>query len=301
MTALVQPIHFVANADIRTAYRRAGTGPLLLMVHGAEADHTMFLGLMDALAKSFSVVAYDQRDSGQTGNSSADYNIGDLADDAAQLINVLLESAGGRSVHVFGTSFGGLIAQVLAARHPQLVGGLILGSTWPVHRRLNEVNPDALRQLAQLREQLPGTAARMAEFFFSQSFLAARPETVELFRGSKRSSAQAARRALMMQAPPPSIDFSAISAPTLLLAGSADVLVPPTETFGIARLIARAHKQELLGLPHVGGRGSPTRGRSDRAVPAAKRAGLTTLGRGRPSALRQAACPRAWSRWPSRW
>jgi len=259
MTALAQPIHFVANADIRTAYRRAGTGPLLLMVHGAEADHTMFLGLMDALAKSFSVVAYDQRDSGQTENSSADYDIGDLADDAAQLINVLLKSAGGRSVHVFGTSFGGLIAQVLAARHPQLVGGLILGSTWPVHRRLNEVNADALRQLAQLREQLPGTAAQMAAFFFSQSFLAARPETVELFRGSKRSSTQAARRALMMQARPPSIDFSAISAPTLLLAGSADVLVPPAETFGIARLIARARKQELLGLPHVGAIEDPGR------------------------------------------
>ncbi|MDI3383067.1 alpha/beta fold hydrolase [Xenophilus aerolatus] len=259
MTALAQPIHFVANADIRTAYRRAGTGPLLLMVHGAEADHTMFLGLMDALAKSFSVVAYDQRDSGQTENSSADYDIEDLADDAAQLINVLLKSAGGRSVHVFGTSFGGLIAQVLAARHPQLVGSLILGSTWPVHRRLNEVNPDALRQLAQLREQLPGAAAQMGAFFFSPGFLAARPETVELFRGSKRSGTQAARRALMMQAPPPSIDFSAISAPTLLLAGSADVLVPPTETFGIARLIARAHKQELLGLPHVGAIEDPER------------------------------------------
>ena len=252
MTALDQPIHLVPGGSVRTAFRQTGSGPLLLLIHGAEADHTMFFGLMDALAGDFSVVAYDQRDSGRTENGSELYDLEALAGDAARLIHFLLENSGGRRVHVYGTSFGGQIAQVLAARHPYLVGGLVLGSTWPVGRRLNDVNAAALEQLAHLRGQLPGGAEQIAAFFFSQAFLAACPGTVELFRGTQRTSEQARRRAHMMQAAPPLIDFAGIAAPTLLLAGGADRLIPPAETFVLAQRIAHTRQQELTGLPHVG-------------------------------------------------
>lgn len=219
----------------------------------------MFLGLMDALAGDFSVVAYDQRDSGRTENGSAPYDLEILASDAAKLINFLLESSAGNSVHVYGTSFGGQVAQVVAARHSHLVDRLILGSTWSVDRKLNDVNATAMEQLAQLRGQLPNSAQQIAAFFFSQTFLAVRPETVELFRGTQRTVAQAERRALMMQAAPPLIDFADITAPTLLLAGGADRLIPPAETFDLARRIVRAYQQELSDLPHVGAIEDPER------------------------------------------
>ena len=259
MTALRQPVRFVPDEGVRTAYRQTGSGPLLLLIHGAEADHTMFLGLMDALAGDFSVVAYDQRDSGRTDNGGEPYELENLASDAAKLINFLLESSAGRSVHVYGTSFGGQIAQVLAARHSYLVDRLILGSTWPVDRKLADVNAAALEQLAHLREQLPDSAAQIAAFFFSQHFLAARLEAVELFRGTQRTVAQARRRALMMQAEPPVMAFADITAPTLLLAGGADRLIPPAETFSLARQIVNTLQQELSGLPHVGAVEDPAR------------------------------------------
>lgn len=259
MTALGQPILFVPDEGVRTAYRQIGSGPLLLLVHGAEADHTMFLGLMDALAANFSVIAYDQRDSGSTENGSAPYDLESLANDAAALIRFLLQTSGARSLHVYGTSFGGQIAQVVAARHAQLVNRLILGSTWSVDRRLTDVNAAAIEQLAQLRGQLPHSAEQMAAYFFSQSFLAARPETVALFRGSQRSAEKAMRRAHMMQAAAPVISFADITAPTLLLAGGADRLIPPAETFALASLIANTHQQELSGLPHVGAIEDPER------------------------------------------
>jgi 3-oxoadipate enol-lactonase len=251
MTALRQPLCFVPDESVRTAYRQMGSGPLLLLMHGAEADHTMFLGLMDALAGDFSVVAYDQRDSGSTENGSALYDLENLASDAATLIDFLLESSGGKSAHVYGTSFGGQIAQVVAARHSHLVDRLILGSTWSVDRKLNDVNATAIEQLARLRGQLPNSAEQIAAFFFSQAFLADRPEAVELFRKTQRTPEQASRRALMMQAAPPVIDFADITAPTLLLAGGADRLIPPAETFDLARLIVHTHQQELADLPHV--------------------------------------------------
>jgi len=259
MTALGQPIRFVPRESVRTAYRQIGSGPLLLLIHGAEADHTMFHGLMDALAADFSVVAYDQRDSGRTVNGSEPYALADLANDAATLMNFLLESCEGSRAHVYGTSFGGQIAQVLAARHPHLVGRLVLGSTWALDRSLRDVNASAMEQLARLRGALPGSAQQIAGFFFSQAFLAARPETVDMFRGSRRSPAQALQRARMMQAEPPMIDFADITAPTLLLAGGADRLIPPAATFELARRIAHTCQQELSGLPHVAAVEDPDR------------------------------------------
>lgn len=259
MTALRQPIRFVPDQGVKTAYRQFGSGPLLLLIHGAEADHTMFLGLMDALAGDFSVVAYDQRDSGKAVNDSAPYDLETLAKDAAGVIRFLLKTSGGSGVHVYGTSFGGQIAQVLAAQHSHLVNRLILGSTWAVDRTLVDVNAGAIEQLARLRRQLPDSAQQIAAYFFSETFLAARPETVELFRGSQRSAAQASRRAHMTQAAPPVIDFADITAPTLLLAGRSDRLIPPAETFDLARRIAHTHQQELSDLPHVGAIEDPER------------------------------------------
>ena len=63
----------------------------------------------------------------------------------------------------------------------------------------------------------------------------------------------------MMQATPPVIDFADITAPTLLLAGGADRLIPPAETFDLARLIVHTHQKELSDLPHVGAIEDPER------------------------------------------
>lgn len=254
-----RPPGFAPGESVRTAYGQMGSGPLLLLMHGAEADHTMFLGLMEALAKDFSVVAYDQRDSGSTENGSEPYDLEDLASDAARLVEFLLGSSGASSVHVYGTSFGGQIAQVLAARRPHLVDRLVLGSTWAVDRKLHQVNATAMEQLARLRGELPDSAEQIAAYFFSQAFLAAHPEAVEMFRRTRRTSDQARRRARMMQAAPPAIDFAEITAPTLLLAGGADRLIPPAETFDLAGRIANTRLHELPDLAHVGAIEDPER------------------------------------------
>ncbi|RYF33561.1 MAG: alpha/beta fold hydrolase, partial [Comamonadaceae bacterium] len=125
MTARQSPVRMAVAGSVRTAYRQSGSGPLLLLMHGAEADHEMFLALMEELDADFTVVAYDQRDSGTTENDDEPYDLGSLADDAAALIRLIAGPASGAGVHLYGTSFGGQIAQVLAARHPQLVHRLV--------------------------------------------------------------------------------------------------------------------------------------------------------------------------------
>ncbi|MBC5768224.1 alpha/beta fold hydrolase [Ramlibacter albus] len=228
------------------------------MIHGAEADSSMFEALMGALAMDFSVVAYDQRDSGRTENSDTEYGLVDLADDAADLIRNIAGASGASRANVYGTSFGGQIAQVLAARHPDVVDRLILGSTWRVGRPVAEVNPQAVQELARLRTDAQRNAAAIATWFFTQDYLSAHPEVIEIFRGTTRSAEQQLRRSRVL-VNPPSIDFSRVSARTLLMAGTRDRLIPPAATFELAKDIANARQVELAGVPHVGPIEAPDR------------------------------------------
>ncbi len=244
-------VEFVSANGTRTAYRARGQGPLLVMIHGAEADSTMFDALMDALAADFAVVAYDQRDSGRTENGDDAYGLVELADDAAALIEKIAGLRGERRAHMYGTSFGGQIAQVLAARRPDVVDRLILGSTWRVGRPVGDVNPSAVQELARLRVDAQRNAPAMARYFFTEDYLAAHPEVIEIFRGTTRDEGQKARRGGMLL-DPPVVDFGSISAPTLLMAAGSDRLIPAAATFEMAKDIASVRQVELAGMPHVG-------------------------------------------------
>ena len=107
------------------SFKRSGEGPPLLLLHGAEADHSMFDAFGAALAPHFTVIAYDQRDSGGTRNPLVPYRLIELADDLAALIAAL----GLARAHVFGTSFGGAIAQVAAIRHAARIDRLVLAGS----------------------------------------------------------------------------------------------------------------------------------------------------------------------------
>ena len=87
---------------VRVAYEVTGSGAPLVLIHGAEADHTMFDAFVPFLSGYFACIGYDQRDSGGTVNPEAPYNVLDMADDAAALISAL----GHAKAHVFGTLVG---------------------------------------------------------------------------------------------------------------------------------------------------------------------------------------------------
>ena len=119
---------FVQAGEVRIAFDREGDGPPLLLMHGAEASRQMFAALVPHLSKHFTVIAYDQRDCGETEGPEHESTLADLANDAQQLI----EALGLRRAHVFGSSFGGRVAQALALLYPRSVDHLVLGSTWPL-------------------------------------------------------------------------------------------------------------------------------------------------------------------------
>jgi len=237
--------HFVQAGEVRVAYDRAGDGPPLLLMHGAEASRQMFAALLPHLAKHFSVIAYDQRDCGETEGPERASTLADLAHDAQQLI----EALGLRRAHVFGSSFGGRVAQALALLHPHSVDRLVLGSTWPLPHPYEALCPDA-RRLGELRRELPTSAEELATWFFPPAFLEQRPELRRVFANARPESARSARRVATVQT---LLDRSVvdIAAPTLVLAGELDRVVPPGVTLAMAAQIRGAESVLLPAIGHV--------------------------------------------------
>jgi pimeloyl-ACP methyl ester carboxylesterase len=236
----------IAANGTSITFKQSGEGPPLLLIHGAEADHSMFDAFGALLAPHFTVIAYDQRDSGGTTNPASIYGLAEMAMDAAELISAL----GYRGAHVFGTSLGGVIAQVLAARHPERVDRLVLSSTFRPGAPPAALNPDVFARLATLRAGLPGTAPEIATYFFPAEHLAAHPEVVEIFNGSKRDAAQRQRRAGILTQPL-AHDPATIAAPTLVLTAAEDRLIPPAHTLSLAGEIANARTVTVAGVGHV--------------------------------------------------
>ena len=232
---------------ISTSFMRTGEGPPLFLLHGAEADHSMFDAFGAQLARHFTVIAYDQRDSGGTRNPPVPYGLGDLADDLAALIAAL----GFARAHVFGTSFGGAIAQVAAARHPACIDHLVLASTFRVGVPVGSINPEGFPRFAELRARLPETLPAFAEYFFTARYLTAHPEALAIFTGDKRDAGQKQRRGAVL-AQPIELALANINASTLILAGREDRLIPPAHTLSLAREIVGARTAVVDGVGHVG-------------------------------------------------
>jgi 3-oxoadipate enol-lactonase len=228
------------------AFAQSGQGVPLLLMHGAEADHSMFDAVAPLLAAHFTVIAYDQRDSGGTRNPPTPYGLVELADDAAALIAAL----GHEHAHVFGTSLGGAIAQVLAARHPTRVDRLVLSSTFRAGTPPLAINPEVIPKLAALRAGLPGTAPEIARYFFPDEYLSRHAAAADIFSGNGRDDAQKQRRAGIL-AQPVAIDLRAIISPTLVIVGENDRLIPPAHSLSLADDINDARTATLPGLGHV--------------------------------------------------
>ncbi|MBY0322486.1 MAG: alpha/beta hydrolase [Reyranella sp.] len=228
------------------AFSRHGSGAPLLLIHGAEADHSMFDALGALLAEHFTAIAYDQRDSGATRNPDTPYGLTELADDAAALI----EALGFERAHVFGTSLGGVIAQALAWRHPQKIDRLVLSSTFRAGVAPASINPEVFTRLAGLRAGLPGSASEIARYFFTDRYLAAHPEAAALFAGNRRDAGQKQRRAAIL-ARPAAVDLGAISCPTLVLAAADDRLIPPAHTLSLASELPDARTATIADVGHV--------------------------------------------------
>ena len=110
----------------RLYYEVHGEGEPLLIVMGLGADHLTWALQVEPWATRHKVVAFDNRDVGQSSYADAPYTIADMAADTLALADDL----GLDSFHLLGYSMGGAISQELALAAPERVRTLTLCVTW---------------------------------------------------------------------------------------------------------------------------------------------------------------------------
>ena len=111
---------------MKVAYRRAGSGPPLVFVHGAASDGRLWQPQLDALADEFTVVAWDEPGAGGSPDVPADFSLAHYGNSLAGLIEDLVRGP----AHVAGLSWGGTVALELYRSRPDLVSSLILADTY---------------------------------------------------------------------------------------------------------------------------------------------------------------------------
>jgi 3-oxoadipate enol-lactonase len=222
--------------------------PPLLLIMGLALSSRAWDRLPGLLARDFHVLVFDNLGTGKSARRGFAYRMRDLADDAAAVI----ESAGFASAHVFGISMGGMIAQELAIRRPDRVRSLALGCTFASWRR--GIAPDLGTKLDLVLLNLGFvTPIRISRVLVSAEWHEQHPETaLAWLRSAERTALRFATAQVLAIARHHAIDrLARIRAPTLVLTGSADKLVPPVNSEVLARSIPRARLHLIRGAGHL--------------------------------------------------
>jgi len=119
-----QSLKYINIRDTELAYTEQGKGEAVILVHGGLGDYRTWAAQMTPLSKYFRVIAYSRRfhfPNKWVGDAS-DYSLKLHAGDLIAFIHAL----GRGPVHLVGHSYGGAVAAIAAAAHPELIRSLVL-------------------------------------------------------------------------------------------------------------------------------------------------------------------------------
>ena len=232
---------------------RLGRGEPLVLVPGLAGSWKLTLPLARQLARRFEVITYGLRgdrfpSSGCSVPQHGVWDIGGHADDLASLIQQL----GIECPAIFGVSFGAAIALELAVEHPSRLGALIvLGAD----SRFRTTLGSSIARRVLERFPLPRDNGFLNQFF--NLLHGAKPEPGPLAdfvvdRIWETDQSVMAQRLAQLESFDVSERLWKIDAPTLVLAGSKDVIVPTARQKLLAQSIPGARLELLEGAGHIG-------------------------------------------------
>jgi 3-oxoadipate enol-lactonase len=217
---------------------RQGSGPFVVLSHALGCDLHMWDGVAEQLARAHTVIRYDHRNHGGSEVVPGALRVETLAQDVAELIQ---REAGGEPVHFVGLSMGGMTAQALAVRHPELLRSVVIANSSahypdqsPWRARAETVAAKGVTAIA------PGAVARWLTHGFVTT-------------GEGKAAAQALNDVLVRTDPQgyiescnavAAIDFREsnhrIAVPTLVIAGLQDEATPPAMSEAMVAAIPHA-------------------------------------------------------------
>lgn len=181
--------------DISHHFIEKGSGQPLILLHGNGESSEYFAGQIDVFARYYHVYAPDTRGQGRTPRGVAPFTIRQFADDLLSF----MDARGIRRAHLLGFSDGGNIALVFAIKNPERVDRLVLCGA--------NLDARGVRRSTQLPIEL---GYRIAKFF-----------------ARKSESARLHAELLGLMVNDPDLrpeELAAIQAPTLVIAGTRDMI-----------------------------------------------------------------------------
>lgn len=251
---------FATNGAVRLGYDDLGppdAEPILMLMGLAASRFWWPPGLLTALqAEGYRPVVVDLRDSGESTRMTAPYRVEDLTDD----VIAVADDLGLASAHVFGLSFGGVIAQRVALRHPDRIRTMTCFAAGPSDAGLATVVLRYFRWSTQLKlirlTRRDGTDEDLAEALMD---VAGYPDAGDFARATAkrdrehgiRSFRDTAAQGRQVRARWHGPKLTEMRVPALVMCGEADPVLRTRASRDAAAAIPGARLTVLPGVGHM--------------------------------------------------
>ena len=239
---------------INICYETHGAGDALILISGLGYDRWQWHKMTSGLSQYFQVIVFDNRGAGESDKPAGPYVAQLLADDTA----ALLEALGHKQAFIMGHSMGGFVAQALALSRPDLVKKLILASTNFGGPRHIPVTQEALAVLTDTQADPIERLKRGIAISTAPGWAESHPDSVREWLEYRAShpldltgynAQMSIGMALLAEAACFEHKLKDVTAPTLILFGAHDKVVPP----GNADLLAKQIPNSTIHiLPNAG-------------------------------------------------
>jgi 3-oxoadipate enol-lactonase len=237
--------------DMVLYYDTFGKGYPLVLIRGLGSNGDHWYEQAPVLSKEYRVVVFDNRGVARSSDPGGELSILMMAQDVLGLLDHLQIN----SAHVFGLSMGGMIAQELAIQYPERVSGLILASTHCGGRHQVAASQEVRSVLMDMIHTASDESKlKAAACLFDKETLEKRPEVarryseISLKRPVSAKTLSKQWKAILKH---DAFDrLPRIKAPTLVLTGDADLLIPPDNSRILAESIPGAELKIISGGGH---------------------------------------------------
>lgn len=242
----------VAVNGLELYYEIEGDGEPVILIPGFAAGRWIWFKQTAELSRNFRVIIFDPRGVSASDKPEGPQTIGLLADDVAHLLRTL----GVSSAHIVGASFGGFVAQEFALKYPSMTRKLALCCTSFGGPNHIIPAPETLMALASTKG-LNSEERMRANLLLAFTPEFVRTEEAEVDRIVHLRATNDVPEHIYLSQLQAAMNFnvesrlSEITAPTLVVSGDADVIVPVQNSFNLVNKIHGAKLHIVKGGSHT--------------------------------------------------
>jgi pimeloyl-ACP methyl ester carboxylesterase len=251
------------------SYRRAGWGPVVVLIHGITGSSETWEEVIEPLAERYTVVAPDLLGHGQSAKPRGDYSLGAYASGIRDLLGAL----GHDRATIVGHSLGGGVAMQMAYQFPERAERLVLVSSGGLGREVHAMLRAAVLPGSELVVPLIASsrvldATSAVGSFLGRLGMRAGPDLEELWRGFSSLNDVGARAAFIhtlrgivdpggQRVNATDRLYLAQRVPTMLLWGERDPIIPAHHGRAAHALIPGSRFETFPGAGHFPHRADP--------------------------------------------